>query len=137
MKYSELITLRKLREHIKIRIGEWKTKTDPDCGDGKSEESCDTTADILPKNVTIHEGYPRTSRNKLFENNIAIIEIGWPPRKSELINVVRLADSSRCEMDVAGEHWKTTGFGEMKRLKLMYIINYMMLCYLLRSDSRN
>jgi hypothetical protein len=105
--------LKKLREAVKIRIGEWKTGSDPDCGEDVSDEICDTTADILPKEIIIHEDYNRRHQDARFKNDIAIIKLGWPPRRSEVINVLRLEDPERCHEPIAGEFWKTTGFGEI------------------------
>lgn len=104
---------------MKVRIGEWKINTDPDCEEDDSAESCDTTADILPKSVIIHEDY-RKNNQSTYKNDIAIIELGWPPRRSELINVIKLAEPSRCYEHVCGEKWKTTGFGRSNELFCIY-----------------
>jgi hypothetical protein len=119
IKHSEFQNVRKLREALKIKIGEWKTGTDPDCGEDVSDEVCDTTADILPKEVIIHEEYKklRKSDENRFQYDIAIIKLGWPPRRSEVINVLRLEDSSRCHEATSGEFWKTTGFGGESTVK--------------------
>ena len=115
IKTSEFQNERKLREALKIRIGEWKTESDPDCGEDVSDEVCDTTADILPKEVIIHEEYKKLRKydDRRFQFDIAIIKLGWPPRRSEVINVLRLEDPERCQEALSGEFWKTTGFGEI------------------------
>ena len=102
-----------MREAVIIRIGEWKTGTDPDCGEDESDEICDTTADILPKEVIIHEKYNKRDQDSRFQYDLAIIKLGWPPRRSEVINVLKLEDPERCHEAVSGEFWKTTGFGEI------------------------
>ncbi|KAL7011193.1 hypothetical protein ACKWTF_014146 [Chironomus riparius] len=117
IKYSEFKNTRKLREALKIRIGEWKTESDPDCGEDVSDEVCDTTADILPKEVILHEKYNKRDQDKRFQYDIAIIKLGWPPRRSEVINVLRLTNPERCEEATSGEFWKTTGFGGDSKVK--------------------
>ncbi|XP_070504841.1 mucin-2-like [Chironomus tepperi] len=117
IKTSEYAVLRKLREAIKIRIGEWKTETDPDCGEDVSDEICDTTADIFPKQVIIHEKYNKRHYDKRYQYDIAIIKLGWPPRRSEVISVLRLAEPERCQEATSGEYWKATGFGGGSKIK--------------------
>jgi len=105
MKYSEFQNLKKLREAVIIRIGEWKL-------DAFTEDNSDIRADILPKEVIIHEKYNKRNQDSRFQYDIAIIKLSRPPRRSEVINVIKLEDPERCNETISGEFWKSTGFGE-------------------------
>ncbi|XP_070504837.1 trypsin-like [Chironomus tepperi] len=97
----------KLKNEIKIRLGDWKTETDPDCE--HDDDSCDRVAEIPLKKVIRHNEYRETARDKL-KYDIAIIQLKWAPRKSELINNIDFTDRE-CNHKYDGEELSMTGFG--------------------------
>ncbi|XP_070504771.1 chymotrypsin-1-like [Chironomus tepperi] len=107
IKTSEHAVLRKLREALKIRILWIK---DFDCF---NDESCD----ILPEEIIYHENYNKRHRDLRYQYDIAIIKLKWPPRRSEVISVLRLAEPERCQEATSGEYWKATGFGGGSKVK--------------------
>ncbi|XP_070492947.1 putative serine protease 45 isoform X2 [Chironomus tepperi] len=107
IKYSERLSLRKLREALKIRILWIK---DFDCF---NDESCD----ILPEEIIYHENYNKRHRDLRYQYDIAIIKLKWPPNFSSSNIAIQLAKPERCQEATSGEYWKATGFGGGSKIK--------------------
>ena len=97
-----------------MRLGEWKTDRDPDCDPGVEDEICEYYVDIPPKELKVHERYNPNSGRERFKNDIAILQLTWPPRKSELISSINLPndDDDDCYNYFEEDVWTVTGFGE-------------------------
>ncbi|KAL7011329.1 hypothetical protein ACKWTF_014229 [Chironomus riparius] len=97
-----------LKKDIMVVLGEWKTDSDPDCV--AADDSCERVAEIPPKKIVIHEQYPRDTRRNKHKHDIAIIQLAWAPRKSELIENIDLTDGE-CDDNYEDEELFVTGFG--------------------------
>ena len=97
---------------MNIKLGEWKTDHDPDCDEGVDYQDCDYVVEIPPQDLIIHESYRKNEGNNKYKNDIAIIKLSSPPRKSDLISNINLPDSDECRRPVEDETWTVTGFGK-------------------------
>lgn len=86
---------------------------DPDCDDDDDEaNNCDNVAVIKPVRVDIHNGYKSVNQNNEYSDDIAILQLQWEPRESEIIRNINLPNSSDCSSDKLGNELIFTGFGE-------------------------
>lgn len=103
-------------------MGDWKTTVGSECEVNRGDELCDTMARISAKNVIIHDSFKK-SDEKRTAYDIALIELNRDPKFSKFIRPIRLAGADRCRVDVVGEVWRTTGFGELVFLDFYNFLN--------------
>ncbi|XP_070504856.1 spaetzle-processing enzyme-like [Chironomus tepperi] len=101
----------KLEAAVKLKLGIWKTDRNPDCEPGVDDQICEYHVEIPPNELKVHRRYNPNSGRERFKNDIAIIELTWPPRQSELVRSIELPESGDCEEDFEDDVWTVTGFG--------------------------
>ncbi|KAL7011181.1 hypothetical protein ACKWTF_014139 [Chironomus riparius] len=101
----------KLEAAVKLKLGIWKTDRDPDCEPGVDDQICEYHVEIPPNELKVHERYNPNSGRERYKNDIAIIQLTWPPRMSELIKNIDLPDDDDCYEEFEEDVWTVTGFG--------------------------
>lgn len=116
IKYEDLGNATVLQSLVKVRFGEWKTNTDPDCEYGVDGEFCDYYKEIPAQKLVIHENYNSGTGVDKRKDDIAIIKLDWPPRQSEAISNIEIPPQSDCSNENVGDIWTVTGFGKLNNL---------------------
>lgn len=106
---------------IKITLGEWKIDTKIDCEEDSDADVCDKVAVIPLKSINIHESYDKVSKDKN-SYDIAIITLKRPPRKSEIIDSIKLPTEDSC--DYSGKLVTVTGFGKFSLISRKYNLQH-------------
>lgn len=95
-----------------VRLGEWDTRTNPDCQQLVNEKICnDPYQEIRVAKVIVHEQYLPDSKNQL--HDIALLKLKTSVTYTEFIKPICLpTDNNLRKIDFTGHELEVAGFGK-------------------------
>ena len=101
-------------EIVGVRLGDWDTRTNPDCQDFLNEHVCNAPyVDIPVAQAISHEGYDPNSKNQY--NDIALLKLERDVKFTKWIKPICLPLASNLRnADYTGHSLDVAGFGKTK-----------------------